>query len=93
MCKAAFFILKTSGERNAKIVIRIVRPVPVDVDTIGLEVPDIDQVAIGITAFLCTFPAMHQRCSLPSLRLTTKDSRLYKYAPLICYLCYFRSHL
>lgn len=63
--KDILFYPQTSGERNAKIVIRIVRPVPVDVDTIRLEVPDIDQVAIGITAFLCTFPPMHQRCNPP----------------------------
>ena len=38
---------------------RIVGGVPVDIDTIGLEVADINEVAIGSTAFLYVFPSMH----------------------------------
>ena len=50
----------TAGEGNTEIGIRIVRPVPVDVDTIRLEVANIDEVAIGVPAFLYVFPSMQR---------------------------------
>lgn len=38
----------------------IVRPVPVDIGAISIEIANIDEVAIGIAAFLCAFSSMHR---------------------------------